>query len=106
MTYPKEPIGSPIIPGRLYLYMLDLPAGCKGGVYRVERFVQDVPTYTEKVLVHCIEGKDRGVWFVCSPANFAQRYQLLIEENGRQESAPPPAAAPERVVDLSSKGSF
>ena len=77
LDYHKEQLGVTIICGRVYRYLLDLPAACKGGLYRVERFILDVPSYTEKVLVHCIQGKDRGLWFSCSPQNFVLRYEPM-----------------------------
>jgi len=33
------------------------------------RFVIDVPSYQEKVLVEALTGPDAGVMFTCSPAN-------------------------------------
>ena len=62
--------------GRVYIYLSGIPPRCAGHRYRVHRFVKDVPVYTEKVLVECLTGPDAGVWFTCSPANFALRYKL------------------------------
>lgn len=75
LTIIRQPIGPAIVPGRTYRYMLDRPPGCKGGIYRVERFILDVPSYQMKVLVQCVEGNDKGLWFSCTPWNFAQRYE-------------------------------
>ena len=66
-----------IILGDTYIYVCDIPAGCKGKKYRVARFVIDVPSYQEKLLVEALEGPDKGMWFVVSPANFATRYITL-----------------------------
>lgn len=101
----RTQIGPPLIPGRLYRYILDLPRGCKDGVYRLVRFILDVPSYQKKVLVCCIEGKDAGLWFTCTENNFAQRYELA--------DLPPLAAVvlhgdppPEKVADFSSRGMY
>lgn len=106
MSFPKEPIGPVIVSGALYRYLLDMPAGCKGGIYRVERFVLDVPSYQEKILVHCVEGKDKGLWFTCAPWNFALRYERV--ETEETKSSPPVVVAPvvERVADFSSRGTY
>jgi hypothetical protein len=60
--------------GAVYRYTAELPAGCAGGLYRVARFVLDVPAYQQKVLVEALTGQDRGLWFTASPANFSMRY--------------------------------
>lgn len=75
-----ERIGPAIVPGQLYRDLGDLPRGCKGGIYRVERFILDVPSYQQKVLVTCVEGQDAGLWFICTLANFAMRYER-VEDN-------------------------
>lgn len=71
-----ECLGCPLIEGGLYEYIHDLPKGCAGHHYRLHRLVKDVPSYQEKVLVEALTGKDKGLWFVCSEANFAIRYKL------------------------------
>ena len=68
-----------IAPG-LYVYLNAIPAGCQGHQYRVHRMVLDVPSYQHKVLVECLSGKDTGLWFVCSPANFEKRYRKDVNE--------------------------
>lgn len=76
----RERIGPAIVPGRVYRSIADLPRGCKGGLYQVEDFILDVPSYQEKVLVRCIEGKDRGLRFSCTPSNFALRYKDVPDD--------------------------
>lgn len=66
--------------GSEYLYQCGFPTGCAGGRYKVHKFVLDVPSYQHKVLVECLEGKDKGLWFVCSLANFSYRYRLAPAE--------------------------
>lgn len=70
--------------GKVYVYTGQIPKGCYGQHYRVHRFVLDVPSYQQKVLVEALTGKDKGLWFVCSINNFSRRYQLLDEwtQNG------------------------
>lgn len=108
MNFPHEPIGPPIVPGMLYRYTAAYPPGCCGGLYRVVSTVTDVPSYQEKVLLHCIEGKDRGLWFICSPWNFAFRYEMVDLPTVVQPPAPapPPVALPVKVADWTSKGKF
>lgn len=93
-----------IIAGRDYLYTGDLPKGCRGQRYHVHGFVLDVPSYQEKVLVEALTGRDRGLWFTCSPANFAQRYELAPGQEPVVEPVPAPVF--EKVVDFTSKGKF
>jgi len=69
-----------IVLGKTYRYIRDLPKGCRDQLYKVHRFVLDVPSYQEKVLVEALGGKDKGLWFTCSPANFAKRYEMMEEE--------------------------
>lgn len=71
----EEPVGPPIVEGETYAYVGTIPKEACGHKYRVLRFILDVPSYQEKVLVEALTGRDRGIWFVCSPANFAQRYR-------------------------------
>lgn len=96
-----------IIVGRVYRYIDNRPKGCKGGLYRVVQFIQDVPSYQEKILVKCIQGQDEGIRFVCTPTNFSQRYEPLVVET---EVCDPPidASIPVRegwTADFSTKGS-
>ena len=72
--------------GSEYVYTGALPKGCAGHRYRVLKFVLDVPSYQQKVLVEALTGRDKGLWFVCSLQNFSLRYT----------PAPP---APEEVKD-------
>ena len=62
--------------GRDYFYTIDLPKGCCGARYRLHREILDVPSYQTKLLVECLSGKDVGLWFTCTPANFERRYKL------------------------------
>jgi len=64
----------------IYEFVHEYPRGCKGGRYKVHRFVLAVPSYQANVLVECLLGKDRGLWFVCSLNNFSIRYQPVREE--------------------------
>lgn len=79
----------------LYRYLPEMPKGCQGALYRVHAFVLDVPSYQEKVLVEAVNGVDRGLWFVVTPANFAERYELVPPPT----IEPAPAeAVPEKVA--------
>lgn len=69
-----------IVPGGLYTYECGIPAGVKGERYLVHRHVLDVPTYQRKVLVEALSGRDKGLWFTCSPSNFVHRYKPYVEE--------------------------
>jgi hypothetical protein len=80
-------VGSAIALGRDYIYTSGVPAGCAGHRYRPVQFVEDVPSYQQRVLVKCLSGPDRGKWFVCSPANFAIRYQKAPEPDARDQAA-------------------
>lgn len=76
-------IGTPIREGGVYVYTAGIPAKCKGFQYRVLRCdVLSVPDYTRKVLVEALNGPDKGLLFVCSPANFSTRYTQLKVVNG------------------------
>ncbi len=68
--------GQTIIAGAEYVYLSNLPVGCEGHRYKVHRFILDVPSYQQKVLVEALSGNDKGLWFACSPANFVRRYKL------------------------------
>jgi hypothetical protein len=68
--------------GRDYVYDCPLPKGCAGHLYRLHRFVLDVPSYQEKCLVECLGGRDTGLWFVCSVANFMVRYRPAVCSGG------------------------
>lgn len=68
-----------ITAGAVYIYQAALPAGCAGHRYRAARFIVDVPSYQKKVLVECLSGRDAGLWFTCSLANFARRYRLAAK---------------------------
>lgn len=68
-----------ITPGD-YVYTGGLPAGCAGHRYRVHRRIIDVPTFQVKVLIETLTGRDAGLWFTCSLANFARRYEPVKEE--------------------------
>lgn len=72
-NYPT-PAEFAIVEGREYIYIREKPAGCQGQRYRVLKFVVSVPSYQEQVLVEALTGWDKGLWFTCSPANFASRY--------------------------------
>lgn len=75
-----------IAEGSLWTYTPAWPEGCQGKLYRVLRFVPDVPSYQRKVLIEAIDGPDAGLWFTASLANFALRYQ----------PAPPDPPPPEK----------
>lgn len=66
----RRPMGSVIRVGSEYNSRKDPD----GGVYRVDGFILDIPAYQEKILVRCISGVDKGLWFSCSPANFVTRF--------------------------------
>lgn len=72
-----EEVGCPIIEGAEYVYIGELPVGCRGHRYLLHRGVIDVPSYQHKVLVEALTGEDKGLWFTCSLANFAIRYKLV-----------------------------
>jgi len=76
MTPPLSDFG--IHPGD-WIYHNELPAGCKGDRYRLHRFILAVPVYQWQCLVQCLTGKDAGLWFSCSPANFSVRYRAPQE---------------------------
>jgi kynureninase len=80
--------------GSIYRYICGIPVGCMGGLYRVERFIEHVPSYQEQVLVQCVEGIDKGWWGCCTPANFATRYELASHAG---ESVNEPEPVPEFV---------
>lgn len=86
-----------IVAGATYRYIRDLPVGCKDALYRVvQAEILDVPSYQKKVLVRGLTGKDAGLWFTCSLANFATRYERVKE--------PATPVAVERVADMTSPG--
>lgn len=82
----KEPLK--IIEGKVYEYIKESPKGCKGCLYRVLKFILDVPSYQQKVLVEALTGPDRGLWFTCTPANFSLRYAPSKEAEEREKSLP------------------
>ncbi len=84
MAAEQEADGFHIIEGREYIYTLEKPEGCQGQRYKVLRFILDVPSYQQKVLVKALTGRDKGMWFVCSLANFSLRYQLLEKTDAPQ----------------------
>lgn len=65
-----------IVFGLEYIYRSGNPVKCHGFRYRPLREVLDVPSYQQKILVEALNGPDRGLYFTCSPANFANRYVL------------------------------
>ncbi len=77
LNFPKEQWGTSLAEGGVYEYIIDYPKGCKGGLYRIEGFIKDVPSYQDKVLVRCVQGKDAGMRFVVSEQNFAIRYKRV-----------------------------
>lgn len=87
-----------IVEGGVYVYTALLPRGCKGHLYRVHRFCLAVPSYQEQVLVGALTGHDAGLWFVCSPANFATRY-VPAEALPEPEAALPAERAAGYVSD-------
>ena len=66
-----------ITKGALYTYLPSWPEGCRGSIYKVLDFILDVPTYQRKVKVESLEGRDKGLKFTCTFANFASRYTIL-----------------------------
>ncbi len=70
-----------IAPGREYVYVNAIPAWAQGQRYRVLRFIWDVPTYQRKVLIEPLTGRDKGVWFCCSVANFVVRYEPAPDQD-------------------------
>lgn len=75
-------IGTPLIEGATYKYTSNIPAKCTGHRYRILRLnVLSVPDYTQKVLVEALTGPDKGMLFVCSPANFSARYTKIDSNN-------------------------
>lgn len=77
--FPTAGPGFVITEGAEYLYQPDKPEGCQGHRYKVVKFVLDVPSYQEKVLVVAVTGVDAGLWFTVSPAHFASRYKPVEE---------------------------
>lgn len=71
-----------IKPGREYVYAKGHPVDCRGQHYMVHRFVVDVPSYQPKVLVEALTGRDRGLWFTTSVANFCVRYEPAESAEG------------------------
>lgn len=63
--------------GREYVYTQDLPVGCKGAHYYAHFLILDVPSGQWKILVEALNGRDAGLRFCCTPANFERRYELL-----------------------------
>lgn len=77
----NEQQGPRIVQGAVYRYTSEIPAGCRGHLYRVVSInVLAVPEYTEKVLCEALTGKDKGLFFVCSPFNFVRRYEGPVDE--------------------------
>ncbi len=68
--------------GADYVYIGEKPEGCAGHFYRAHRVVLHIPVYQKLVLVECLSGQDKGLWFVCSLANFSCRYKLAEGQNG------------------------
>ncbi len=64
-----------LVEGHEYIFTKGYPVPCHGERYKVHRYVLDVPAYQRKVLVEALTGKDQGLWFVCSVANFCVRYR-------------------------------
>lgn len=72
-----------IVEGRVYRYLAPPAKGqpdCRGQLYKVKRFVKDVPSYQEKVVVEGLTGPDKGLWYTCSLMNFATRFEPTVEE--------------------------
>lgn len=81
---------SNIVFGATYVYAKELPNDCKGEYYRLWFEILDVPSYQKKYLVEALTGRDKGLWFTCTPANFMMRYALLkpvekVEKSERSE---------------------
>lgn len=64
--------------GNIYEYAGGKPENCQGHLYQILGFVLYVPVYTRLVLVEALSGPDKGLKFVCSPANFASRYKTTL----------------------------
>lgn len=73
--------------GAVYEYTCHQPSGRFGAKYRVDRFIQDVPSYQWKVLVECLTGPDAGIWFTVSPSNFSYRYVEVSSPPQDEEAA-------------------
>ncbi len=84
--------GVTIVAGAEYLYTSPYPSGCEGKRYQLHRFIIDVPSNQQKVLVEALDGPDKGLWFTCSPANFAVRYKIhkLPAGYDSTQDQPPP----------------
>jgi phosphatidylethanolamine-binding protein (PEBP) family uncharacterized protein len=75
--------------GAVYLYRGTTPPKCRGHRYRILFFVLDVPSYQQKVCMEALTGPDKGLRFVCSEANFGDRYQEAPEPEVVVDSVPP-----------------
>jgi hypothetical protein len=99
----REPIIT-AVEGADYLYTADVPKGCKGHLYRIVHFVQDVPSYQEKLCMEALTGPDRGLRFIVSPWNFALRYEPAEHPVTVAPRAPDPPL-PEKVAGFVQQGS-
>lgn len=108
-----------ILDGAVYRYTKELPLGCGGELYEVVRMILDVPSYQWKVLCRALTGRDRGLWFSCTPSNFAERYEYVCASvealNPQNAKLEQPRAEGDslqqknregRVADFTSRGKF
>jgi hypothetical protein len=73
------------------------------GLYRVASFPENPVTGQVLVCYRGVDGKDRGLWFVCSQADFAMKFteEPWPPKRG-EEAAKPPA---EKTVSFVTSGS-
>lgn len=83
-----------------YKYISGIPKNCHGHLYYVHNMIIDVPSYQRKVLVEALSGPDRGLWFSCSPSNFAARYVLEKKDDDEQLLTP----LEEKEIDNTHRG--
>lgn len=69
-----------IIEGKTYRYIDQIPAGCKGQLYRVVKFACAIPVYRDEVVLEGISGPDKGNFFTCSPNYFSLRFRPMVDE--------------------------
>lgn len=68
-----------LVEGAEYIYIAAYPKTCQGNRYRLLRFVTDLPSYQQKVLVEGTTGPDTGACFVVSEATFANKFERVPE---------------------------
>lgn len=97
-----------LIEGEEYVYTGTYPSNCAGQRYRLVRFVIDLPSYQQKVLVEGVTGPDRGKAFVLSEAVFANKFEIapqVVESLGVRAMPPDHSKPVGKVAGAYHKGS-